>query len=126
MRYDDFFEDDVNPCDDEAFRGSLYHVGTSQIDALFTFRAARCPDLADSTFFALIAALLDPFEQFLAPEQFEELWEMVYMTQYEVCKERDPGVDYDACKDQVKQHLSPPRKSSPKPSRPVRSKKKRK
>jgi hypothetical protein len=125
MRYDDFFEDDVNQCDDDAFSGSLHMLGTSQIDALFRSRAAHSPALADSTFFALIEALLNPFEEFLSPEQYEELWEIVYIMQYELCKEHDPGVEYDTCKDQVNQHLSGPRKSSPRPHGPVRSKKKR-
>ncbi len=125
MRYDDFFEDDANPCDDDAFSGSLYMLGTSQIYALFRSRAVHSPDMADSTFFALIEAMLNPFEEFLSPEQFEELWEMVYMTQYELCQERDPAVEYDTCKDQVNQYRSRPRKSSPKPHGSVRSKKKR-
>ena len=127
MRYDDFFDDDnnANQCDEEAFSGSLHTLGTSQIYDLFKYRAAHCPDMADSTFFAMIEALLNPFKEFLSDEQHEELWEMVYMMQYELCQERDPAVEYDTCKDQVNQHRSGPRKASPKAHGPARSGKKK-
>jgi hypothetical protein len=126
MRYDDFFDDDnANQCDEEAFSGSLHFLGTSQIYALFEYRAARCPDMTDGTFFAMIEAVLDPFKEFLSPEQVEELWDMVSMTYHEICQERDPAVKYDKCKDQVNQHRSGPRKASPKSRGPARSRKKR-
>jgi hypothetical protein len=126
MRSDDFFDDDqANLCDEEAFSGSLHMLGTSQIYDLFKYRAAHCPDMSDSTFFALIETLLSPFKEFLSDEQHEELWEWVYMMQYELCQERDPAVDYDTCKDQVNQHRSTPRTASPKPPGPVGSRKKK-
>ena len=125
MRYDDFFDDNANQCDEEAFSGSLHMLGTSQIYDLFKYRVAHCPEMADSTFFALIEALLNPFKEFLSDEQHEELWEMVYMMQYELCQERDPAVEYDTCKDQVIEHRSGPRKSSPRPEKPARSRKRR-
>jgi hypothetical protein len=126
MRYDDFFdEDNANQCDEEAFSGSLHFLGTSQIHALFKYRAAHSPDMTDSSFFAMIEAVLAPFKEFLSPEQVEELWDMVSMTYHEICQERDPAVKSDTCKDQVNQHRSGPRKTSPKSHGPARSKKKR-
>ena len=35
MRHDDFFDDDENLCDEDAFSGSLHCLGTSQIDKQF-------------------------------------------------------------------------------------------
>jgi hypothetical protein len=126
MRDGDFFDDDnANQCDEEAFSGTLHMLGTSQIYDLFKYRAAHCPDMGDSAFFALIETLLSPFKEFLSDEQHEELWAMVYMMQYELCQERDPPVDYDTCKDHVNQHRSGPRKVSPKPHGPVGSGKKK-
>ncbi len=63
MRYDDFFdEDNANQCDEEAFIGSLQFFGTSQIHALFKYRAAHSPDMTDGTFLAMIEAVLAPFK----------------------------------------------------------------
>jgi hypothetical protein len=125
MRYDDFFEDDTNHGDDDAFSGTLYALGTSQIDALFRSRAARFPEMADSTFLALVEAVLKPFEEFLSPKEFEELRGMVSLTQQEFDEERDPAAKYDARKDQVKPHRGRPRQAGPRPPGPARSRKKR-
>ena len=111
--HDDFFDDDENLCDEEAFSGSLHWLGTSQIDRLFRYRAAQCPDMADGVFFGLIEVLLTPFEQFLSPDQVEELWGMVYMWHHEHSSERDPRIKYDECERQVRQHLSGTRKLNP-------------
>src|ERR1700730_12954668 len=73
-----------------------------------------------------IEALLNPFKEFLSDEQHEELWEMVYMMQYELCQERDPAVEYmTPARTQVIEHRSGPRKSNPRPERPARSRKRR-
>ena len=43
MRHDDFFDDDENLCDEDAFSDSLHCLGTSQIDKLFRSLSDRCP-----------------------------------------------------------------------------------
>ena len=113
MKHDDFFDDDENLCDEEAFSGSLHWLGTSQIDKLFRYRADHCPDMTDGVFFGLIEVSLRPFEEFLSPDQVEELWGMVYMWHYEHSSERDPRIKYDECERQVRQHLSGARKLNP-------------
>jgi hypothetical protein len=110
MRHDDFFDDDENYCDEEAFSGSLHFLGTCQIDQLFRYRDDQCPDMADAVFFGLIEVLLEPFEEFLPPDQVEELWGFVYMWHHERARERNPRIKYGECVRQVRQHLSGKRK----------------
>jgi hypothetical protein len=124
MRHDDFFDDDENLCEEEAFHGSLHCLGTSQIDKLFRYRDDRCPDMADGVFFGLIEVLLAPFEEFLSPDQVEKLWEMVYMGHHERSSERDPRIKYVECERQVRQHLSGTRKLNPRPQGKGKPKKK--
>jgi hypothetical protein len=125
MRYDDFFEDDTDHCGDDAFSGSLYALGTSQIDALFRSRAAHFPEMADNTFLALVEAVLKPFDEFLSPERFEELREMVSIARDELGQRCDPAAEHDTCNDQVNQLRERPRKAGPRPPGPVRSRKRR-
>jgi hypothetical protein len=125
MRYDDFFEDDTTHDDGDAVSGTLYFLGTAQIYALFQSRAVHFPEMADSTFFALVEAMLKPFEEFMYPQEFEELREMVSMTQRELGEEREPAAKHDACKDQVNQRRGRPRQAGLKPPGPVRSRKRR-
>jgi hypothetical protein len=113
MRHDDFFDDDENLCDEDAFSGSLHCLGTSQIDKLFRYRDDQCPDMADGVFFGLIEVLLAPFEEFLSPDQVEELWGIVYMWHHERARERNPRIKYGECERQVRQHLSGTRKLNP-------------
>jgi len=113
MRHDDFFDDDENYCDEEAFSGSLHFLGTCQIDQLFRYRDDQCPDMADAVFFGLIEVLLEPFEEFLSPDQVEELWGFVYMWHHERARERNPRIKYGECERQVRQHLSGTRKLNP-------------
>ena len=113
MRHDDFFDDDENYCDEEAFSGSLHFLGTCQIDQLFRYRDDQCPDMADAVFFGLIEVLLEPFEEFLSPDQVEELWGFVYMWHHERARERNPRIKYGECVRQVRQHLSGKRKLNP-------------
>jgi len=113
MRHDDFFDDDENYCDEEAFSGSLHFLGTSQIDQLFRYRDDQCPDMADAVFFGLIEVLLEPFEEFLSPDQVEELWGFVYMWHHERARERNLRIKYGECVRQVRQHLSGTRKLNP-------------
>jgi len=113
MRHDDFFDDDENYCDEEAFSGSLHFLGTCQIDQLFRYRDDQCPDMADAVFFGLIEVLLEPFEEFLSPDQVEELWGFVYMWHHERARERNLRIKYGECVRQVRQHLSGKRKLNP-------------
>jgi hypothetical protein len=125
MRYDDFFEGETDPCDDDGSSGSLYALGTSQIYALFETRAARFPEMADSTFFALVEAVLKPFDEFLSPEEFEELRRMVSMTQHELGDEHDPVAKHEACKERVDPYRGRPRRAEPRPPGRTRPRKRR-
>lgn len=113
MRHDDFLDYVENLSDEAAFNGSLHCLGTSQIDKLFRYRADQCPDMADGVFFGLIEVMLRPFEDFLSPEQVEELWEIVYMWHHERACKQDPRIKYGECERQVRRHLSGARKLEP-------------
>ena len=124
MRHDYDDDDDEISDDGDAFSNTLYDVGTSQIYNLLQVRAQHCPALADRDFFALIEVMLEPLKEFLSPEQFDELWDMVYLFLFELRRQSDPMVTYEECEQQVRQHLLGPRRVTPGPKRPGRPRKK--
>jgi hypothetical protein len=123
--WDDDFDGSKTGIDAEAFANTLYDIGTSQIYNLLQLRARTCPDLADRDFFPLVEVVLKPYEEFLSPEQLEELWGMLYCILREMRAENAPSVTYKQCEEQVRQHLLGPRKATPKPKRSSRAKKDR-
>lgn len=63
-RDDDWFDDD-------------YHDG--QIGAILRWRAELPANIDDATFVPLLEVMVKPFDEFLSPEQMEELWEWAYV-----------------------------------------------
>ena len=124
-RHDDDFGEGEQWDDGEAFANTLYHIGTTQVDQLLRHCAEHCPGLADRDFFPLIEVVLQPYKEFLSPEQFEEMWGMVYVFVCEMRRDSDPNVTYEQCEEQVKQHLLGPRNEAPDPKKPRSTKKKR-
>jgi len=123
MRDDDFADEGNSFCDAEAFRGTLYHLATSQIEALFRHRAAHLPALDDRTFLPLLELVLRPFEEFLSDREVEELWDYLYATYYEFRKAADPALTFRGCKAQVRNSLLGPRRLAPNPDKGRRPKK---
>jgi hypothetical protein len=126
MRDDDFDYDDDNGCDEDAFSGSLIWLGHSQIEDLIRLRAKQYADMPDSTLLALIKVVLSGYDQFLSPEQIEELWDMVSFWLHEDAKERNPGISYETCERLVRQYMPRERGSTPREQPPPKAEGKRK
>jgi hypothetical protein len=77
-REGDFDEDDFdtdNGDDHEVFCNTLIHLATRQIGLLFDRRVTDGRDKEDCDLVRLVEAVLQLFDEFLSPEQLDELWE---------------------------------------------------